>query len=113
MIRHSFRSLIHKMRLNATGIKSIPKFIVISFTILALSAACSQRVHIDRQYSDSFRAIFAVQGQASSKNISPLTADDAKKILDRRDNKGSQGKSKSRSKRQSSGSQDFTAILGL
>jgi hypothetical protein len=113
MIRHSLQFLIHAMRLIAIRIQPTPKLILISLMIFALSAACSQRNHIDHKYSDSFRAIFAVQGQAGSKNTSPLTADDAKKILDRRDDKGSRGKSKSRTKRKSSNSQDFSSILGL
>lgn len=112
MIRRSLQSLIHTMRLITIRIQPILKFILINLIMIALSAACSQRAHIDYKYSESFRAIFAVQGQASSKNTSPLTADDAKKILDRRDDKGSRGKSKSRTKRKSSNSQDFSSILG-
>ena len=111
MIRNSFRSLMHKMRFIVSRTKSISKYMVISLVILAFSTACTQRIHIDRKYSDSFRAVFAVQGQASSKNVSPLTADDAKNILDRRDDKGSRGKSKSRTKRNAKEAKDILSIL--
>ena len=57
------------------------------------TSACQQRMHIHDSYSTSLRSVFAVQLQSRNKMITPLSAEDAKRVLNRRGQKGD-GKNK-------------------
>ena len=54
---------------------------------------CAERKHLSKTYSVRYKSLFAAQGLASPSQAAPLSADDAKKIIERKSKSSRGGKS--------------------
>ena len=109
---HQPKTLIKSLITCGAGVCKIGFLVLCIITLVGVSG-CTPRAHLSLDYGVAYKTLFSAKAISKNKSMAPITADDAKRILDKREQKGASKRGRGRRGRSMSRSYDQGAQQGL